>query len=112
MKNLDYSELKTQDYFFDKNLSITQKRMIFKYRTHLESFKVNYKYNFTDLRCELCKAHPDSQIDSILCNVIFGQDQESRKDNLEMYLKIYDEKIPKETTDLIWKIAKTRDLNC
>ena len=67
MKNLQYKNLQMQEYLKDNSTSLETKRMLFKWRTHTENFKLNYKNNHDNLNCEICNSHPDSQQASLTC---------------------------------------------
>ena len=82
----------------------SQKRTLFKWRTHTEDFKVNYKGSYSDLACELCSKHEDSQESSTRCEFVTGGQQFTAK-----YEEIFDDNISEETIDMITKITKKRD---
>ena len=109
MQNLHYKEFKCQDYFSDKTFSISQKRTVFKFRTHNEIFKDNFKSTYTDLNCSLCNQHYDSQAESFTCEKIFDQDQKSRDKHIHEYKQLFQDIIPKSTVDLITRIKNRRE---
>ena len=104
MKNLQYDQLKMQSYFLDKSLSISQKRTIFRFRTHSENFLMNYKSSVEDLTCPLCHLHPDSQIESLSCSKVRREGF-----SVDRYMKLFEEDIPRDTVDMIMSIMKTRE---
>ena len=104
MKHLQYEELKIQNYLLDKNLSICEKRTLFKFRTHTENFRMNYKTSFEDLTCPVCSRHPDTQQESVFCSKI----HKSEYNNIT-YMNIFKDNIPRKTIDMIMGIMKTRE---
>ena len=108
MRHLEYKELKIQGYLTDKKTSLSTKRTVFRMRTHMEEFKMNYKSKYEDLKCSLCSSHKDSQEEGTFCEKV-RRDFETREENMKKYMKLFDENIPEETIELIFRILKRRE---
>ena len=61
MINLEYDELKTQNYCFMKGLKISEIQNVFKYRTRMTKVAGNFKGKEGVSQCPLCGKHPDVQ---------------------------------------------------
>ena len=85
MKNLKYNKPDTQSYLRNNNLSINEKKEIFKFRTHMKKFKGNYKSFFTDLE-------------------IFEEEKDQ-----SLYTKIFSENIPNNSIELVKQINHKRE---
>ena len=71
MSSLDYKELKVQDYLKSRDITTTEKKQIFLYRTRMvKNFAVNFKNSATDLSCPLCHSTPDCQNHLLDCKEI------------------------------------------
>ena len=70
MINLNYSELKMQDYFMKEDFDNYQKKTIFKLRTRMESFGENFRCGKNYVICPLCGLHRDSQDLCLQCPII------------------------------------------
>ena len=101
MRYLNYQELKMQDYLKAKHLPIETKRLLYKWRTHTENFKTNYKNSHDDLRCDLCFTHEDSQEASISCKSV-----EKVEDLSANYFDIFKENIPNNIIRVTSSISK------
>ena len=59
MSSLNYKELKAQEYLKSRDITTTEKKQIFRYRTRMvRNFAVNFKNSATDLSCPLCHSTP------------------------------------------------------
>ena len=70
LKDLDYNELKMQDYLKQSNLSVEETRIIFGFRTRMAPFGKNFKKSATDILCPLCEKHEDSQEAAFQCQFV------------------------------------------
>ena len=72
MIKLKYAKLEIQPYFLSKVVHRHQAQLIFKWRTHMYDFKLNFKrmYKEDDLLCKLGCSHIDSQDNILKCDVI------------------------------------------
>ena len=61
MKDLNYSELKMQNYSKDPKISVEEAQNIFRFRTRSANFKENMKAKYAETLCPLCENQPDSQ---------------------------------------------------
>ena len=69
---------------------------------------MNHKSKYSDLNCNLCSSHEDSQEESVVCPRIRGE-LDPNEDYMKKYMKVFDEDIPEETIELILRILKIRD---
>ena len=67
MKDLYYIELKMQEYLELKDMSASQAKALFKFRTRMAPFGENFRGGEKTVLCPLCKKHPDSQEESFSC---------------------------------------------
>ena len=67
MKDLFYIELKMQEYLELKDMSASQAKALFKFRTRMAPFGENFRGGEKTVLCPLCKKHPDSQEESFSC---------------------------------------------
>ena len=72
-KNLNYCKLQIQQYLENEDLTLDQKRLIFKYRTRMENYGENYRGARGPVICPLCRLHPDSQEMSLKCPIILAE---------------------------------------
>ena len=61
LNNIQYTELKTQEYLLNKKLSFDEQKTIFLLRTRMANFGENFKGCEDQTMCPLCKIHIDSQ---------------------------------------------------
>ena len=68
MNNLEYKELKIQNYFIDDRVESWIAKDIFKFRTRMVNVNENFKNNFQyeDL-CPICKKSQDNQNHLLEC---------------------------------------------
>ena len=64
MQYLDYEELDIQQYLLRNDISIKSKKLLFKWRVHMENFDGNYSHSRENISCKYCLDHPDTQYDS------------------------------------------------
>ena len=70
LENINYKEVKMQKYLLDKNLTYSDKKVIFLFRTRMAMFGENYKAGRAVTTCPLCNLHVDSQALILQCPVI------------------------------------------
>ena len=105
MKDLKYESIKIQKYFTRSDLSIEQKKLLFKFRTRMSDFGENYRAGREKVICPLCESHVDNQELSFICPDIKNKVVISGKIS-----DIYMEDIKLETVEVIQKITQIRNL--
>ena len=103
MSNVNYHSLKMQNYFSRSDISIQDKKTIFKYRIRMEPFGENFRGGAAAILCPLCHTHLDNQEMSFQCPII--KKEIDIKGNLN---DIYKENIKIETIETIIKISRYR----
>ena len=96
--NLNYSELKLQNYLKDP-----ESKNLYRYRTRSARYKENMKssYTATSLACPLCQVQPDSQPHSLQCTEV------KTKTKVEgRYLDIIGEDIHSDISKTLLRISK------
>ena len=105
MENLDYTELKLQNYLCNDKITVQEAKNLFKYRTRAAKFQANMKNNpGLSLACPFCKVQPDTQLHSVQCNVV--QSKVNVKGN---YRDIFLDNIPVEIARTLMEITKLRE---
>ena len=103
MVNLNYAELKIQEYFLKEDLDNNQKKTIFKLRTRMENFGENFRCGKAHVICPLCGLHRDSQDLCLICPIIR---QEIRSDgNIS---EIYGNEIQNDIIHTVIKVLEKR----
>ena len=92
-----------QEYLKDSKLSLEMKRTVYKWRTHTENFKMNYKNSYDDLNCDICNSHPDSQESSLTCTGVAKLEVPNVK-----YSDIFEANIPNNIVRFIESISESR----
>ena len=103
IKNLEYKELKMQNYLEEKALNLETKRNMYLYRTNMAQFKVNFKKSYSNLECDLCNSHQDDQKSSLRCKGIFNGEEEN-----STYEDIFKENIPIDIIETLKKVSSAR----
>ena len=67
LKDLEYTELKIQEYLHLKSITKEQAVVLFKFRTRMCPFEDNFKGGKLTTLCPFCKGHIDSQSESFTC---------------------------------------------
>ena len=104
MANLEYKELKIQNYFKNENISVKEAQNLFKFRTRVANFKENYKNNHEVRTCHLCLVQPDTQAHCVQCPVV--------KENVNIrgdYQEIFSDEISSEISESLLKITDFRE---
>ena len=68
LENLEYAELKVQGYLHNQNISVTQAKILLKFRTRMANYSNNYKGSNSSQKCKLCQNHEDNQQDIYICD--------------------------------------------
>ena len=67
LENLNYSELKTQNYLLNNELDHDEKKIIFMFRTRMVNVGENFRSGKDFVMCPLCGLHLDSQFLLLQC---------------------------------------------
>ena len=70
MTNLNYDKLEIQSYLTSTNIYPQLAKQIFKWKTRMMNFKMNFKNGSTELFCPLGCPEPDSQDRILHCSVV------------------------------------------
>ena len=103
MKNLYYSELEMQEYLVDKNMTTSQAKAVFKFKTRMANFSDNFKAGGLTKTCPMCHEAPDTQQHSLTCKII--------KENIKVeirYEEIFYSKVSAETARTLESILNFR----
>ena len=104
LNDLNYTELKMQEYLTLKTMNVTEAKSMFKFRVRMAPFGENYKGGQTLVLCPLCKKHPDNQEESFKCEEI--------KNVLEVkgcYKEIFGTTFPSELVNTVNRICNYRE---
>ena len=96
MQNLQYTEIKMQNYMQSKNLKLKEALNIFQARTHMAKFGENYKDGADLVMCSLCNEDLDNLRHSFLCEII-RKELDIKGDISE----VYSANISKETAQTV-----------
>jgi hypothetical protein len=103
MTNLLYKDLTIQPYLTREDLTIQQKKMLFKYRTRMENFGENFRGSNGPVPCPLCGTHLDNQEMSFQCQIIKAEVQPTGE-----ITEIYRDDIKKTIVESLEKMLKLR----
>ena len=92
-----------QTYLTDKQVTIHQKKMLFKCCVRMEKFGENYRAGRSQVSCPLCHVHLDNQEMAFQCSEITKE--LTIRGNLE---DIFSENIKLETVETLTKIVEIR----
>ena len=105
MENLEYTELKLQNYLSNDLISVQEAKNLFKFRTRVAKFQANMKNNpGLSITCPFCQVQPDTQNHSVLCHVV-----KSKIDVRGNYRDIFLDDIPVEIARTLMDITKLRE---
>ena len=103
MDGLEYSDIKLQTYLKDPNISVTEAKNLYRFRTRSAKFKENMKNGYQSIECPFCFVHPDTQLHSVQCVQV--KKKITMKGNYE---EIFLEKISKDIAETLMKITNLR----
>ena len=103
MTNLMYNDLTIQHYLTREDITIQQKKMLFKYRTRMENFGENFRGSNGPVPCPLCGTHLDNQELSFQCQIIKSEVQPTGE-----MAEIYRDDIKTTTVESLERISKLR----
>ena len=103
MDNLDYTEIKMQDYLKSENIKIQDALNLFKFRTRMAEFGQNFRAGADEVWCPLCSEKLDDQSHSFQCKIIIKEIE--LKGNLS---EIYSGDISQATAQTATKIINIR----
>ena len=102
LSNIQYEELKIQDYLLNPKFSSDEKRIITLLRTRMAKFGENYKAGKTLTICPLCNSHVDSQTMLLKCPKIIAETEKKFGVNHQNYIdELYSEDISETTVKII-----------
>ena len=105
MENLDYIELKLQNYLKDNGISVQEAKNLYRFRTRAANFKENQKNNHEmSVACPLCQVQPDTQAHCVQCPVV-----RTKIDVKGTYSDIFSEDIPSDISQTLMKISQLRE---
>ena len=105
MENLDYLELKLQNYLIDGQITVQEAKILFRFRTRVAKFWENMKSNQNlPLACPLCHLQPDTQRHSFQCEII-----KTRMKVKGSYSDIFLDNVPVDTVKTLMTITELRD---
>ena len=72
MTQLNYDKLKLQSYLSSNDITKSEGQSLFKFRTRMAFFGVNFKNGMTNLECPLCKETNslDSESHNLKCDIM------------------------------------------
>ena len=98
-----YNDLTIQHYLTREDITIQQKKMLFKYRTRMENFGENFRGSNGPVPCPLCGTHLDNQELSFQCQIIKSEVQPTGE-----MAEIYRDDIKTTTVESLERISKLR----
>ena len=105
MENLEYTELKLQNYLSNDSITVQEAKNLFKSRTRVAKYYANMKNNHgLSPTCPFCKIHADTQEHSVQCNVV-----KSKMNVKGNYRDIFLDDIPVEIARTLMEITKLRE---
>ena len=107
MSQIEYEEDKIKDYLIANNFSTEQKRLIFKFRTHMLEFSGNYsRSNPNGVEdCPLCGKHLDDQELIPECEYLNSKYEKADLENLE---KLFSDQIQMKYVKLLQQVMMER----
>ena len=79
VKNIEFTQIKTQQYITSQLFSNVEAQTLFSLRTRMINCKSNFKnnYNEDDMICPVCNNHYDSQENMLVCEGLTGDREEN-----------------------------------
>jgi hypothetical protein len=94
-KHILHENLVLQPYLMAGNMSNYQRKFIFQLRSKMLDMKVNYQGSHTDLQCELCGKHEESQESLLICEKLVDAN-ELVTDELPVYDDLFAQDVQKQ----------------
>ena len=104
MKNLEYSELRMQEYLELRTMNKRQAFILFKFRVRMTPFGENFWAGVEKTVCPLCSLHVDSQEESFHCAKLRLIMEVKGK-----YSQVFGSKFPQELVQTLVNIYHFRD---
>ena len=105
MDNLDYIDLKLQNYLKDEKILVKEAKTLYRFRTRAAKFGENMKNNCNvSTACPLCHVQPDTQEHSLKCPVV-----RTRVEVKGNYRDIFLEDIPSNISKTLSEITELRE---
>ena len=111
MTNLEYTELRQQEYLCHNKVPPHKARNLYRYRVRMDRVKGNYRHSHSDLDCPLCLVSEDHSEHLLLCAKIKEKCMDVRENRSVEYMDIYSTSIDKmvAAVDLLDAAMKTRE---
>ena len=104
MENLVFTELAIQSYLISDELSLSQKRNIFLFRSRMADYSENYRDGTNVVKpCRICKSHSDCQTHSVSCQLTL-KSVKARGN----YSEIFSNNISSNTSKILEEITEVR----
>ena len=104
LSNLYYSELKLQEYLQNRDIEPNTARILFKSRTRMTSYWINFKGANIKKECPLCLNFIDEQKHSFECKIV----QQTVDTQEHRFSDIFNEKIDSKLANTVIKVEKLR----
>ena len=104
MANIVYTNLEMQEYLKNKDISQSQAKIVFRFRTRMAKYSENFKGGKPTKQCPLCRESEDTQEHSFHCRTI--------KMNIQVegnLSNIFSLRINEKTAKTLEKIEKLRE---
>ena len=101
--NLEYTELKLQDYLKSNDFTVEETRTVFAFRTKMANFSENYRQKEGSSLCPLCGNHLDARELAFECPVVI--ESIGIRDSFE---DIYTGKVSKHLAETLRRILELR----
>ena len=95
MTNLEYTELRQQEYLCHDKVPPHKARNLYRYRVRMDRVKGNYRHSYSDLDCPLCLVSEDRSEHLLLCAKIKEKCMDVRENRSVEYMDIYSTSIDK-----------------
>ena len=110
LENLQYIELKIQEYLVNEEYTFEEKKVIFQFRTRMAQFEENFRAGRTETLCPLCLSHSDSQFLITKCPIIRKELMRTKEIEVESIEDIFHEKVSKNTITLLKVATEMRSI--
>jgi hypothetical protein len=104
MDSLEYTELKLQEYLKDDEIPVVEARNLYRFRTRVAKFKLNFKNSYESIACPLCLVQPDTQVHCVQCPEV-----KNKIDVQGDYRDIFTERISTDISRTLLKITNLRE---